>query len=146
MKTIDLRDFQLVEPAVLGTGALAFSVMADGTLRINGKLQSAIKTSGLCIRIHSDRKTILLEEVAKENENAHFLARNGRVKTPELEESFSKTALKPPLRYAVEWNEAVGMWVGKYDRHYIFPTHQKNPQKIYAQRKSNLADMLPEVY
>lgn len=144
MNTIDLRDFELIQPPVLGTGALAFSVMVDGTVRINGKLREKLDGDGLRIMVNRDGSQILLGMTDSNAHDAHKLPKNGTVRSAPLGGKQGKGHVKPPARYTAEWNEAQGVWLGLHDKHYIFPTHQNSPQKKLTRRKSNLMDMLPK--
>lgn len=145
MKNIDLSKFHLVEPTPNRITCLAFSVMADGTLRMNGKLQLQFKKSHVCIFTDDTGKQILLQEVTNEQTCARLVPKSGTVRAVELLPILKNNKTAIPARYHVEWNEGVQMWLGEVDTSYVFKIPKTSEKKLKTSRKNGLENMIPGV-
>lgn len=140
MKDIDLSRFRLVEPIKMVT--LAFSIMADGTVRMNSKFRSQFKNAYVCIFIDDSGKQILLQEVTGEQEGARAVPQNGTIRATELLPILKNHKIAIPARYSVERNEGVQRWLGEIDANYVFQTPKINGKNLKSPRKKGLEDMM----
>lgn len=79
MKEIDFRQFKLMEVEPKKTMILAFSVMLDGTMRINGKLKEKLQPNYINIWSGPDGTIILLKTVDFGEAEACRIAKDGKV-------------------------------------------------------------------
>lgn len=140
---INLEEFVTIFPVTRNKKTMAFSVMIDGTLRINGQLCSKLSPGFLHIRAHPRTGQILLQSSGIKTEAVCSAPKNGVVKTKDLHLLLKNCKITTPARYVVHWEEALDMWLAEHDPHYIFPA-QTLKNKLRKPRKTDLSDMLPE--
>lgn len=140
---INLEEFLIVSPTNRNGKVFAFSVMMDGTFRINGQLCAKVFPGYLRIRVHPSTGQILLQSSDIKTADTYSVPKSGIVKAPELYSLIKKCKITIPSRYIVHWDESFDMWMGEYNPHYIFPK-QTLKNKLHKPRKKDLSDMLPE--
>lgn len=139
----NIEEFILVMPTQRNTKPLAFSVMMDDTVRVNGRLCAEISSKNLCIRIHPNKGHISLQQSDIKDRTTCSMPKSGVIKIPDLHGYVKKCKIGIPARYIAHWEDSLGMWIGEHDPHYVFPK-QSNKAKIRKPRKKDLHDMLPE--
>lgn len=133
MKEIDFSQFKLMEVGSKRTMTLAFSVMLDGTMRINEKLKEKLRPNYINIWSGPDGTIILLKAVASEATEACRIAKDGKARVPDLLKTLKNLKIKLPARFIAEWNEKEEKWQAELDPDFTFqmrlPSHNKSVPK-----------------
>lgn len=148
MPSIDLSQFHVVEVTTSQRSGLAFSVMLDHTLRLNGRLCEKIAPGFLRIHVGPGGTQLPLEPVERDQPNARSAPKSGTVHCKELIQALSATSknrIPLPAKYIVDWDEEIKMWVGVLDPDFHFPVPKGKPssKRLYTPRKSGLQAMMP---
>ncbi len=145
-KTLDLSSFESVEKIADSENIYAWSVMLDGTLRLNSRLTAKISPNSrsIAIYISSEGRQLIIRYTDAEDIYARVVNKSGNIRAKELMDQLGKRGVKLPARYCVTWNEEHGVWLGELDKHYKFAQTNANGAKAKRERTRGLIDMLPE--
>lgn len=120
MKEINFSQFKLMKVAPKRATILAFTVMLDSTMRINGKLKEKLQSNYINIWSGPDGTVVLLGEAAADGLEACHVAKDGKVSIGELLKTLKALNVKLPAKFTVEWNEKEKKWQGELDLDYSF--------------------------
>lgn len=133
MREISLSEFKRMKAATNRKLFLSFSIMLDGTMRINGKLKDKLTTN--CINVFSipDGTVVAIQSVESDAPDACRVSKDGNVKVPELQIDLEAANIKLPARYLAEWNDKLAFWQAEIDKEYCF----RAAHKPDAKKKTN---------
>lgn len=142
MTVINLEEFRLVTPKLDRLYSLSVSVMRDGRIHLNGKFMEKISSSYIFLRVNNDGTQILIEPLKEKLNDALGLPKSGDIRVTELNKDLEALGLRPPIYYAVTWNDEVGMWHGIYCPDKTPPAVNNKQKKLNQPRKNGLKDMI----
>lgn len=108
--SINLNDFEIVQPSSRGQRKLVISVLKNGTVNFNQKLMEKFPQREVEIRISSDAKKLLIKD---QGDVIIKLPKSGRLKNPNIIQRLEKNKVKFPIYYVIKWEEDLSMWFGE---------------------------------
>lgn len=146
-KKIDLNDFHLIAGSTEGADSFSFNVMADGRIRLNGKIIAQVKEKEKAdyvrIYVSHDGKKILLETSTENRDNDTKILTRGVIKNQWLKDDLERLKVKLPAHFQAEYLEELQMWLGQYDPSYRFSVPKVNSSKLCRPKKKGLAELMP---
>ena len=108
--SINLNDFEVVQPSTRGQRKLVISVLKNGTVNFNQKLMEKFPQREVEIRISSDAKKLLIKD---QGDVIIKLPKSGSIKNPNIIQRLEKNRVKFPIYYVIDWEEDLSMWLGE---------------------------------
>ena len=146
-KKVDLNEFHLVPNSVEKTDSFSFNVMADGRIRLNGKMIARVKEVEKAeyarIYLSGDGKRILLETYSEKKGNDSKVLARGVITNQNLKDELEKLKIKLPAHFRAKFVEELKMWLGVYDLNYRFSLPKVTSAKLCRPKKKGLAELLP---
>lgn len=121
-----LKDFITLMPEQKITPRCVY-VHSDGTLVLNGKLNNAIETRKIELKINVDGKKLAL---IPEGENCHKFTKNGCTKNMEVVKRLKSSHISIPATFEMELDKESGIWIGSIRKNMA-------KSKLSNQRKSS---------
>lgn len=106
----DLSEFEHINASPRESLKMVVSVMADGTIALNGQLLKCIENCEAEIKLKADSSYLAL---IKDGIGMVKFGKNGRTKNYELVNKISQKKKKLPVYYVGEWDGKGKVWLGK---------------------------------
>lgn len=107
-----LKDFTTLMPEKKVSPKCIY-VHGDGSLVLNGSLNTEIKTRQVEIKISNDGKKLAL---IPDGENSHKFTKSGRTQNMELIKILKSKRIDVPATFEMEQNQESGIWIGEIHR------------------------------
>ncbi len=146
---LDFSKFRVIAPSPKRTTALAASVLADGSLRLNGKAVLYAQEKGekpfVRVSFWPEKRWLCLEFLKEEEETATQLPKSGTILIPNLKTALEESGVPVPA-YFVLAKAPNGRLVGEYaaDHRFPAPPPAVTAKRMGRPRKTDLAAMLPK--
>lgn len=130
MREIDFSEFKRMKVTPNNKNVLAFSIMLDGTMRINSKLYKKRTTDYINVFSIPDGTIVAIKYVESDAPDACRVGTDGNAKVPALKEDLEAANIKLPARYIAEWCEKHEFWQAEINERYSFrPAKKKSTRE-----------------